>query len=217
MAKIYFQAPKGDLFCALEQEFAKGTEIFPPKYYFGVVYQHGNVLKAFTDKGIKMDKKSIPGLQAPLFGKVKDVIIYFYPYGFSGNLSKTDYVFKGKDNKKVLISFEATYKVEIEDAFKAINFNKRTIYYHPATDGTFITSQDFAKYLLEELTVKSDSAVITKQCAEWANTKMPEKGMPSYLYPVRLAGLVAIDHIFKNIGYKVTEKDFKLKNLHFVD
>ena len=218
MAKIYFQAPQGDLFCALEQEFAKGTQLFPPKYYFGVIYQHREVLAVFTDKGIKIDKKSIPGLQAPLFGKVKDIIVYFYPYGFSGQLNKTDYVFKGKDGKKVLATFDCSYQVEIEDPFKVINFNKRLICYHPARNGTFITSQDFAKYLLEEITVKDEtSAIVTKQCAEWANKQMPERGMPSYLYPAQLAGLVAVNHAFERLGYKIVQKEFKLKNLHFVD
>lgn len=218
MAKIY-RSTVPDAFCyGFYQSIAKNTQVFSPTNNFGLVRQNSKILTVF-DESVKVNKKDIPDLKAPFFGKIHDLLFYFYPYGVSDSFSKTDYVFNTKDGKRVKISFNAKYDVAIENPRKAFQVNDYLQEYYPRKGGVIADSIDFNNLLVKYIAENSNPPFAELTCtAEWATPFTPDsKRAPQHAYMMSLRGSIAMTKFFESIGYKVNSHDFKIIAFELLD
>ena len=212
MGNIYCKKPLGGLFYSLQQPFAKGTVVYCPENHFGVAKQGDNALKFFDEK-VTVNSKDIPGLKVPfLFGKVQGLDMYFYPYGLSGAFTKKDVVFTTKSGKKAKISLKVKYKVEIENVYNVLELNKKLKICKPNEDGTLTTPEYFtdyiAKYILEEGSsayAKANIDSLDSYVKGQEPSNPHRRGKPSEIVNLELKGMLSVDEIFKNFGYKVSK------------
>ncbi len=99
------------------QDFDKGTTVSPPENWFGVVYQDGKFLTAF-DKRIELNKKDVPGLNVPLFGKIKKVELRFMPLGIRGKFIGVERQFKLKSGRMAKITYNTEYEMGLQNVEK---------------------------------------------------------------------------------------------------
>ncbi|MBQ7370253.1 MAG: hypothetical protein IJW58_04680 [Clostridia bacterium] len=220
MAKV-IQAPSFDdtLITAIVQEYSVGTKIVAPKNCFGQVNQYGKN-KIFADS-ITLDKKSISWLSTPkipFFGKIKEVVCYFLPYGFSGTLYFNE-EFTLKNGRKAKMDLKIQYEVQVEDAQKAEyimwrEFAKKS---RPTTTCKMVTFQEWKNAVSQQ--IKDHLICSQADGAHWTFELKPGG---------RLAGLsfasigtetsmkLFLQSMFKKIGYKPNKLVVDITNINYV-
>ena len=217
MAKIY-RATVPNAFCyGMNQPLSKGMKVFSPNNHFGIVRQNASTLTVF-DESIKINKKNIPNLKAPLFGKVKDLFLYFYPYGLSGSFSKTDYVFELNDGRKVKMSFKGKYNISIENPRKVFELNRYMHAYTPNEDGSLARPSHLTDAIIEYLSTENGLPHAgMKPDADWYNRGVNARGLPGSVVKRALRCLLALEEMFENCGYKVKDHDFHITSFEPLD
>lgn len=224
MAKVYGKAPEDAVYCGLQGDFKKNTEIVAPKGHFGVVKQGQNIStsKDFTGN-IKLNKKEVPYLKVPfLFGKIKDVRVYFYPYQYIARFTASDRTFTAVNGKKAKISMKISYEVKAQSNHTyATIFNDTYNCNYPDKNGTLISSYRF-NYLIEDHILGKgkyackyayDKAIRVCDCRV-----TPYKGeirKPYNIIGLEADGEMAIKEFFNHIGYNVVNASVQITDLHF--
>ena len=216
MGKIYGRDPQDAIFCGLNGDYKKNTEIVVPSGHFGILHQY-DIAQVFTSS-IKLNKKAVSGLDVPfLFGKVKRVFAFFYPYGFSGNFNAPNQTFTASNGRKVKVSFEAKYQVEIDSRYRAIEFNKKYGKFYP-TNGTIINNNDFAKLLVEHILEKAQHAFSKAETKkDWYTPYEGEIRRPWHVIGLETEASMAIKEFFTDFGYKVKSDSVKITAMKYID
>ncbi len=225
MAKIYGNAPEKAVYSGLKGDFKKNTEIVAPKGHFGVVEQEGNVAtcKDFTDS-IKLNKKEIPYLKTPfLFGKVKGVRVFFYPYQYLGSFTAEERKFTAVNGKKASISLKIFYEVKAQShRTYATIFNSTYNYNYPDKEGTLVSASYF-NYLIESHILgrgkfgKYSYDKLIPVCSFRVKPYKGEVCKPKDIIEIEKNGNLAVKEFFEHIGYNVVNVSVQITDLHFED
>ncbi len=217
MAKIYGRDPQDAIFCGMRGDYKKNTEIVAPSGHFGIVYQYPNVSQVFTGS-VKLNKKAVSYLKVPfLFGKIKDVGIYFYPFGFSGNFNAPNQTFTASNGRKVKVSFEAKYKVEIDSRYRAIEFNKKYYKNYP-TNGTLVNNNEFAQLLVEHILEKAQHAFSKAETKkDWFTPYAGEIRRPWHVIGLEAEAGMAMKEFFADFGYKLLSETVNITAMQYID
>ena len=221
MAKIYGIAPEKAVYSGLKGDFKKNTEIVAPKGHFGVVKQEGNISTSKDFEGsIKLNKKEVPYLKTPLFGKIKGVRVFFYPYQFMGEFTASERKFTAVNGKKANISLKIFYEVKAQSKhIYAYIFNRNYNYNYPSSDGTLVSAENFNYYIENHILGKGKYAYdkATAVCFCRGNAYEGEVLKPKHIIELEKNAEMAIKEFFDAIGYNVLSSSVKITNLHFED
>ncbi len=201
------------------QQYDKGTTLCAPSDYFGVVCQNYHKLKLFTDS-VKLDKKVLPDIKVPFLGKIKDIITYFFAYGFTTKFEERDRPIKLKSGRKAKMTFKCSYSVEVENANKVYDIScfPYLSKWKTNSDSGVLTFSQMKEILISEL----EKYIIETEAknGEWKyirGTGVQGRPMSLNYEAINVSTNLRINakKFFEKIGYKVNDIELNFEYIGY--